>query len=220
MEVLEQMRMLLREKAILFGQYEQETLRLDTDDLDAVDDIVDAVQARQALIDKINGLDRRIAAIGEASAYGARCFHIGKNQCDYAGLTEAEQAVFRVGQEVFAIMTRIRELEDGIPGKMAVIQEQLQEKIKKNNVNGKFTGYLKQMGQGSKGVLYCLLYTSTDITGIQYEPWHYRYVGVEAAKYIKDNDLSLEEFYGALSIVGVGFVKIPPQFYEKGPFYV
>ena len=144
MEVLEQMRMLLREKAILFGQYEQETLRLDTDDLDAVDDIVDAVQARQALIDKI----------GEASAYGARCFHIGKNQCDYAGLTEAEQAVFRVGQEVFAIMTRIRELEDGIPGKMAVIQEQLQEKIKKNNVNGKFTGYLKQMGQGSKGVLY------------------------------------------------------------------
>lgn len=130
MEVLEQMRMLLREKAILFGQYEQETLRLDTDDLDAVDDIV------------------------EASAYGARCFHIGKNQCDYAGLTEAEQAVFRVGQEVFAIMTRIRELEDGIPGKMAVIQEQLQEKIKKNNVNGKFTGYLKQMGQGSKGVLY------------------------------------------------------------------
>ena len=26
MEVLEQMRMLLREKAILFGQYEQETL--------------------------------------------------------------------------------------------------------------------------------------------------------------------------------------------------
>ena len=76
MEVLEQMRMLLREKAILFGQYEQETLRLDTDDLDAVDDIVDAVQARQALIDKINGLDRRIAAIGEASAYGAHSFHI------------------------------------------------------------------------------------------------------------------------------------------------
>ena len=27
-------------------------------------------------------------------------------------------------------------------------------------------------------------------------------------------------FYGSLSIVGVGFVKIPPQFYEKGPFYV
>ena len=29
-----------------------------------------------------------------------------------------------------------------------------------------------------------------------------------------------EENRGSLSIVGVGFVKIPPQFYEKGPFYV
>ena len=27
-------------------------------------------------------------------------------------------------------------------------------------------------------------------------------------------------FKGSLSIVGVGFVKVPPQFYEKGPFYV
>ena len=27
-------------------------------------------------------------------------------------------------------------------------------------------------------------------------------------------------FMGSLSIVGVGFVKIPPQFYEKGSFYV
>ena len=27
-------------------------------------------------------------------------------------------------------------------------------------------------------------------------------------------------YLGSLSIVGVGFVKIPPQFYEKGSFYV
>ena len=27
-------------------------------------------------------------------------------------------------------------------------------------------------------------------------------------------------FSGSLSIVGVVFFKIPPQFYEKGPFYV
>ena len=147
MEVLEQMRMLLREKAILFGQYEQETLRLDTDDLDAVDDIADAVKARQSLIGKIDGLDQRMAAIRDASDYGAYCYSIGRNQCDYAGLTGTEQGVFRDGQEVFAIMTRIRELEARIPMKMTVIQEQLQEKIRKNNVSGKFTGYLKQNGQ-------------------------------------------------------------------------
>lgn len=34
----------------------------------------------------------------------------------------------------------------------------------------------------------------TDITGISYEPWHYRYVGKEAAKEIFDKKISLEEY--------------------------
>lgn len=50
MEIIDRMRMLLREKAILLGQYEQETMRLDTDDPEAVDEIVAAVEARQAVI--------------------------------------------------------------------------------------------------------------------------------------------------------------------------
>lgn len=33
-----------------------------------------------------------------------------------------------------------------------------------------------------------------DVTGIIYEPWHFRYVGVEAATFIMENDLTLEEF--------------------------
>ena len=33
-----------------------------------------------------------------------------------------------------------------------------------------------------------------DVTGIIYEPWHFRYVGVEAATYIMEHDLTLEEF--------------------------
>ena len=37
-----------------------------------------------------------------------------------------------------------------------------------------------------------------EITGITYEPWHYRYVGEEAARYIMDNDLCLEEFWEQL----------------------
>lgn len=37
-----------------------------------------------------------------------------------------------------------------------------------------------------------------DITEINYEPWHLRYVGVEAATYIMDNGLCLEEFYDQL----------------------
>ena len=34
------------------------------------------------------------------------------------------------------------------------------------------------------------------ITGVSYEPWHYRYVGVENAKAIKESGLCLEEYLG------------------------
>lgn len=34
-----------------------------------------------------------------------------------------------------------------------------------------------------------------DITGIKYEPWHFRYVGVEAATLITEQDITLEEFW-------------------------
>ncbi|MCM1148962.1 MAG: M15 family metallopeptidase [Butyricicoccus sp.] len=33
-----------------------------------------------------------------------------------------------------------------------------------------------------------------DVTGIIYEPWHFRYVGEEAAQYIMENGLCFEEF--------------------------
>ena len=36
----------------------------------------------------------------------------------------------------------------------------------------------------------------SDITGIIYEPWHYRYVGKEAAAEIYENKLCLEEYLG------------------------
>ncbi len=37
-------------------------------------------------------------------------------------------------------------------------------------------------------------YGRKNITGIEYEPWHIRYVGKEAAKYIYDNGITLEEY--------------------------
>ena len=33
------------------------------------------------------------------------------------------------------------------------------------------------------------------ITGYSYEPWHLRYVGENLAKYLKKNNLTLEEYY-------------------------
>lgn len=33
------------------------------------------------------------------------------------------------------------------------------------------------------------------ITGFNFEPWHYRFVGLDLAKKLYDNDVSLEEYY-------------------------
>ena len=32
------------------------------------------------------------------------------------------------------------------------------------------------------------------ITGFKYEPWHYRYVGIDIATYIYENNITLEEY--------------------------
>lgn len=37
-------------------------------------------------------------------------------------------------------------------------------------------------------------YGKKSVTGIEYEPWHIRYVGKEAAAYIHDNGITLEEY--------------------------
>lgn len=37
----------------------------------------------------------------------------------------------------------------------------------------------------------------SDVTGIVYEPWHYRYVGTDAAKEIQEKGITLEEYVGA-----------------------
>ena len=41
-------------------------------------------------------------------------------------------------------------------------------------------------------------YGCEDITGIDYEPWHYRYVGREAAKIIYETGVTLEEYVKSL----------------------
>jgi D-alanyl-D-alanine carboxypeptidase len=38
------------------------------------------------------------------------------------------------------------------------------------------------------------------VTGIPYEPWHYRYVGIEAAMEIMESGMTLEEYLGADSV--------------------
>ncbi|MDO4750385.1 MAG: M15 family metallopeptidase [Eubacteriales bacterium] len=59
------------------------------------------------------------------------------------------------------------------------------------------TALLKWMAEHCAEYGFILRYPEDkiDITGVMYEPWHFRYVGDEAAAYIMENGLCLEEFW-------------------------
>ena len=40
-----------------------------------------------------------------------------------------------------------------------------------------------------------------DVTGYNFEPWHFRFVGLKLAKYLFKNDLTLEEYYKNSNII-------------------
>jgi len=51
----------------------------------------------------------------------------------------------------------------------------------------------------------------TDITGYNFEPWHFRYVGVELATYLKEQNIVLEEYYGALPTANL--LAVPEEYW-------
>ena len=52
----------------------------------------------------------------------------------------------------------------------------------------------------------------TDITGYNFEPWHFRYVGVELATYLKEHNIVLEEYYGALPTSNL--LAVPEEYWK------
>ncbi|MBQ9766492.1 MAG: M15 family metallopeptidase [Lachnospiraceae bacterium] len=52
----------------------------------------------------------------------------------------------------------------------------------------------------------------TNITGYNFEPWHFRYVGVELATYLTENKLTLEEYYGALPTTNL--LTVPEEYWS------
>ena len=58
----------------------------------------------------------------------------------------------------------------------------------------------------------------SEITGLIYEPWHYRYVGHEVAQYIHENGLCLEEYHQQLAEqkARLATESTEPRQYEQG----
>lgn len=55
-----------------------------------------------------------------------------------------------------------------------------------------------------------------EVTGIIYEPWHYRYVGIEHAKTIKQYKICLEEYLDVFKGKPAGTIPAPDQAEEDG----
>ena len=74
--------------------------------------------------------------------------------------------------------------------------------INKAGIGKKFTTVFAETKEGKWVAENCWNYgfviryqkNKEDITQIMFEPWHLRYVGVQVAQYMHENDLSLEEF--------------------------
>lgn len=52
----------------------------------------------------------------------------------------------------------------------------------------------------------------TEITGYNFEPWHFRYVGIELATYLKEQNIVLEEYYGALPTANL--LAVPKEYWS------
>lgn len=152
--MIEQVRKLVKDKAELFLLYEEETKKLVTENPEDVDQIAEAVASRDDLIQQINAIDARMEEIRRRSEEGTRLYKIVKNQLDYGSLNPQERQLFDESQVIYTVINRIRETEERAEANMKQILAFLQEKIRQSNVNTKFTGYLKQMEQGTKGMLY------------------------------------------------------------------
>lgn len=69
---------------------------------------------------------------------------------------------------------------------------------KKDGMNAKFAGEKEAQWMAEHcyeyGFVVRYMEDKEDVTGINYEPWHLRYVGLETAAYMKEKHFSLEEF--------------------------
>ncbi len=152
--MIELMRELVRDKTDLFQLYEEKSRQLAALETEDVDGILDLISDRDDLILRIDSIDAKTEDLRLRSDAGRRAYDIMKNRCDYSSLTEEERLLFDESQALYTVISRIRELDEQAEDRMKKAVVSLKEKIRQNNANTKFTGYFKQMDQGSKGMLY------------------------------------------------------------------
>lgn len=157
METSKKVLELLDEKEKLFLEYEKETEKMMTNSIEDTDRIVDALEARQDLIEKIDYIDEDIHIACREDQNGAQILAAAYNRCGYAEVSGSCQEVFEKGQKIFQVIARIQSMEPQIALNIQEIKEQLQTKIRQNKKEIRFAGYFNHMGTGqsvTNGFLY------------------------------------------------------------------
>ncbi len=133
------------------------------------------------------GLDPLICSSYRSSQKQKKLFQEEMNQYLSAGYSE-DYAYDKASQAVAVPGTSEHEL-----GLAVDIVDSTNQKLDSSQERTKVQKWLMK---NSWKYGFVLRYPSdkSDITGIMYEPWHYRYVGKEAAKFMYENDLCLEEY--------------------------
>lgn len=152
MAMFERMSQLLQNKKELCLLYEKKTRTMTGQNMEELEQVL---AGREELIGKIDEIDKELLAYRDGSKQGRAFYEAAKNECDYETLSAQGKQLFAEGQEIYAVLSRVQEAEDEVRREMESMMEDLLLKIRHNNTNNRFTGYLKQMDYGaSKGLLY------------------------------------------------------------------
>lgn len=157
METSKKVLELLHKKEELFLEYEKETEKMMTNQAEDTDKIVDALEARQELIEKIDYVDEDIRVACREDQNGMQVLEAAFNRCDYGDVSGGCQEVFEKGQRIFQVIARVQSMEPQIVSNIQEIKKQLQTKIRQNKKEIRFAGYFNHMGSGqniSNGFLY------------------------------------------------------------------
>lgn len=157
METDRQVLALLEQKRELFGQYEEETEKMHAEVPEEVEHILEALEKREELAEKIDEIDGRIRELCDQSPYGNIIWSAVRNRCGLNELPEEYRDIFLEGQKIFQVVTRIQDLEKNIRIRLKEMQADTQKKLRQNQQVKKFSGYLEHQTYDSSvksGFLY------------------------------------------------------------------
>lgn len=129
---------LLESKKQLFLKYEQASIALTYSDIEQMEFIVDE---REQLKEEIDQIDEKIRQSAIAEQYGEAVWKAIKNQSNRSEVVSELLPLFDKGQEIFAAVNRIMQMEPLIIKHIEDTQKQLEQKIKDSNSIPKIKKY-------------------------------------------------------------------------------